>query len=356
MTHNKITIVALTASCLFVLILTCFKKHGIISAPSSPSVPERRRFLDADKELEAIKQKLKPRPLERDDDGNLKPHQFLHLHHMKTGGTSLDHMLKCAMERLAQAWEIEVPYYNIHECSRGKFKKCLENSTNPCRQSMDESAIMSYCAALSHLDTFGWKEDSVAAMTILRHPVDRVWSMFRFEPRTCYSCKNLTDIYEIIDNDSTDGYDSLCLGQLQNHETTNLLTTDWPEDASEEDRLNEAIENMKSFFTVIGLTEELPATRQLLGSVFPWLDVTYEGSKKMCNLPHSNSSPKNNHCVRKDLPDGKFTTVHWDLPDHPDEATRKAIEAHNQMDLKLYEAAVQYFELQKQAMGMGEEG
>jgi hypothetical protein len=213
---------------------------------------------------------------------------------------------------------------------------------------------MSYCAPLFHLDEFGWKESSVTALTVLRHPVDRVWSMFRFEPRSCYKCKNLTDIYELIDNGIPDGWDSLCLNQLQNHEVANLLTTDWPEDASEEDMLNEAISNMKSFFTVIGLTEELDATRELLGEVFPWLGVTIEGSNTMCHLPHDNSSPKNNHCVRTQMDDGKWTSSHWDLAAHPDEATRKAIEEHNQLDLKLYEAAVQYFDLQKRAMGLGD--
>jgi len=143
--------------------------------------------------------------------------------------------------------------------------------------------------------------------------------------------------------------DSLCLAQLQNHETANLLSSEWPEGASDDEIVAQAIENLKSFFTVIGLTEELTLSVQILGTVFPWINKTIEGSKVRCSLPHANSSPDNNHCVQVPRTDGGkgYLTYHWDLPSHPDETTRAAIEAHNQLDIKLYEAAVQYFELQK---------
>ena len=32
----------------------------------------------------------------------LIPHQFLHLHHMKTGGTSIDRLLRCSMDTIGQ--------------------------------------------------------------------------------------------------------------------------------------------------------------------------------------------------------------------------------------------------------------
>jgi hypothetical protein len=196
---------------------------------------------------------------------------------------------------------------------------------------MDDSAIMSYCAPLHHLDAFGWKKGA-SSFTVLRHSVDRVWNMFRFEPKMCYNCRNLTDVYDAIDRkDAKDQLlDGLCLAQLQNHEMTNLLTTDWPEDASEDDMLAEAVENMKSFFTMIGLTEELTTSMNILGQVFPWLNTTIHGT-------HANESPENNHCIRNPSGngDGMIHTTHWDFPEHPDEETRKAIEAHNQLDLRL---------------------
>jgi hypothetical protein len=43
------------------------------------------------------------------------------------------------------------------------------------------------------------------------------------------------------------------------------------------------------------------------------------------------------------------------LPAHPDDDTRAAIESHNAMDVKLYEAAVQHFEHQKLALLMQKE-
>jgi hypothetical protein len=220
---------------------------------------------------------------------------------------------------------------------------------------MDKSAIMSFCAPLRHLEPFGWTEKSIAAMTVLRHPVDRVWSMFRFQTKMCFNCKNLTDIYDWIDSGTTDGFDSLCLAQLQNHEVENLLTSPIDSFNSDEEMVAEAIENMKSHFTLVGLTNELGATSEMMGQVFPWLALELPGTSNVCRLPHDNGSPTNNRCIPGGPPGSRKPTQHWDLPSHPDEETRKAIEAHNQRDMKLYAAAVQYFELQKRVMGMGEE-
>jgi hypothetical protein len=69
--------------------------------------------------VEFIQQKLKVHELAMDEDAKLQPHQFLHLHHMKTEGTSIDHMMKCAMKRLREDLNYTVPYYYIHECSQG---------------------------------------------------------------------------------------------------------------------------------------------------------------------------------------------------------------------------------------------
>jgi hypothetical protein len=331
----------------------------ITASTRKPEFTKRSLLTWSPAEVEAlvkeIRAKLKPRELKLDENGVLEPHQFLHLHHMKTGGTSIDHLLKCGRERLEKAQNVSFGHFSIHECARGSFKKCLEDSTDPCRSNMDHAGTMSFCSALKHLDGFGWDDASrIQAMTVLRHPVERVWSMFRFETRQCYQCMNLTDIYNIIDERRTQEFhfDSLCMAQLANHETANLLTTDWPEGASDDEIVAEAIENLKTYFTVIGLTEELTLSAEVLGAAVPWVNKTIPGSVARCSLPHSNSSPDNNHCIRHENTGGgagKFYTTHWDLPDHPDEATRAAIEAHNQLDLRLYEAAVQYFALQKRA-------
>jgi hypothetical protein len=303
------------------------------------------------------------------------PHQFLHLHHMKTGGTSIDHLLRCATKRLEKEANYTVPYYSIHECSRSRFSQCLSQQDNVCRSSMDTAAVMSYCSALKYLDEFGWwynknEKQNIKAFTVLRNPVDRVWSMFRFQTKNCYKCTPLKDIYKAIDSGKKDnGFDQLCTDQLQNHEVNNLLSSEWPLKASEvrgDDKdddtnaetrnamIQEAINNMKGFFTVIGITEELEMTAQLLGKVMPWMSDTideelYGGEmKSTCPLSHENASPKNNRCGS----DGKS---HWDLPKQPDQETYDLIVKHNSLDMELYEAAVSYFELQKRALDLSNE-
>jgi hypothetical protein len=215
---------------------------------------------------------------------------------------------------------------------------------------MNTSAVISFCAPLQDLPKFGWEDHQYQSMTELRHPVDRVWSMFRFEPKNCYKCKTLKEVYRMIDANQTQPLDDVCLRQLQNKETENMLTswktTKW-NGATEQEMLEEAIRNMKTFFTIIGITEELAATHAMVGRIFPWLNETVAGSDTACPMPHENSTPKNNHCGPE--------LTHWDLPAHPDEETRKLIVKHNQMDIKLYAAAVEHFELQKRALDVTEE-
>jgi hypothetical protein len=306
-------------------------------------------------ELEALAQKLlQPQSFDTNST-SLTPHQFIHLHTMKTGGTSIDHMMQCAMERLKEQTSLQVPYYSLHECKRSYYKDCLVGNTPYCTTKMETSAILSFCAPLHDLPKFGWNASSYAAITVLRHPVDRVWSFFRFAPKGCFKCRNLTDVYRAIDAGVGDTsvynvseYDALCLKSLQNHETRNLQ---WQgpgdeETMTEEELVAQAIFSMKKFFTVVGLTSHLTETHAMIGQVFPWLNVTVAGSDKACPLPKDNSTPKNNHC----MPDNS----HWKLPDRPDDETRKMIEEHNALDMKLYEAAVEHFELQRRALAMGE--
>lgn len=294
------------------------------------------------------------------------PHQFLHLHHMKTGGTSIDRLLRCAMDRLKKEAKYIVPYYSVHECSRSRFASCLTNPENKCRTYMEEASVMSYCAALKYLDEFGWwynnnEENKVKAFTVLRNPIDRVWSMYRFQTKNCYKCIPLKEIYQKIESGEDFGdqsIDKLCLDQLQNHEVNNLLSTEWPLEVSELDpekndehsdlaaeMAQEAIDNMKGFFTVIGITEELEETARILGKAFPWMDLDpmeAHNTTSQCTLPHANASPKNNRC-------GEGNT-HWDLPSQPDQETYDLIAKHNSLDIALYQSAVAYFDLQQRAL------
>jgi hypothetical protein len=87
--------------------------------------------------LEKLRIKLQPREL-HDIDGNIVPHSFLHLHHMKTAGTSMDGLIRCAMKRLRnQGYGLS--YYNIHECSPVSYLQCLSGEASRCRRKMKEA-------------------------------------------------------------------------------------------------------------------------------------------------------------------------------------------------------------------------
>lgn len=319
--------------------------------------------------LSALTEKLNsPRELtteEHDHVVSLTKNQFLHLHHMKTGGTSIDALLNCARSRLERDRNLRVPYGNIHECSRTMYIQCKSGQDRRCIDRLANASLMSYCAPLKDLPYFQWGTfrdngkvgvtvpPSHGAITVLRHPVDRVWSMFRFQTRPCFKCMPLTKIYEMMDAGNLKDLEPTCYQQLQNHQVANLLSSEWLHlfdgtnnstyTLDDNAMVDEAIENMKSFFTVIGLTEQLGATVEIIGRVFPWMNATVDWSDRQCTLTHANASPKNNGCGENH--------GHWYLPDVPDDETRAVIEAHNQLDMKLYAAAVEHFELQKRAIG-----
>lgn len=94
-----------------------------------------------------------------------------------------------------------------------------------CKKMIDGAAVMSYCAPLRAVDQFGW--GGVDSFTVIRHPVDRVWSMYRFQTKSCYGCRKLSEIYEEYDAGKTNvsNFRGICLPQLMNHQTTNLLST-----------------------------------------------------------------------------------------------------------------------------------
>jgi hypothetical protein len=339
---------------------------------STPTEEDDYEFTDD--EVALLTNKLSvPRPFSyntaaSNTEGQVPTQQFLHLHHMKTGGTSMDAVLRCAHGRLESSAhngdkkKLKIPYGNIHECGLQHYINCKTMQDPTCNDRVRDAAILSYCAPLKDLPAFSWNESPRGAITVLRHPVERVWSMFRFQTKMCYQCTPLLDIYKAIDNGSINvtqashhemgtQYRQGCIDQLQNHETANLLSTEWEDrtlkkDDTDTERVQEAIANMKSFFTIVGLTEELNVTVQMVGHVFPWMQERVGWSSKTCSLPHANQSPKNNGCGAD--------RSHWELPSHPDEETRKAIEAHNQLDLRLYEAAKRHFALQKLATGLQE--
>jgi len=334
-------------------------------------------FVNEEQYIEYLSKKLTPQHLNtyptsnysEDNRTALQHHQFLHLHHMKTGGTSMNGLLQCAISRSRKTEKKEqIAYMNVQECSEERYRNCRDGADPKCRERINESAILSYCAPLMDLEKFGWmknnsidegKQEEEAledfslpnsnphAVTVLRHPVNRIWSMFRFQTKQCYSCKPLTEVYKLIDANQTEEItkNNNCITQLLNHQTRNLVSSQHGFDTlPDHEVIEDALHNMKNYFTMIGLTEEMNDTAKMVGKVFPWMAETIPGSNLTCAMPHRNASPQNNRC-------GPNNT-HWELPPHPDNETLAAIIAHNQLDMILYEQAVQQFHYQKVALDL----
>jgi hypothetical protein len=325
----------------------------------------------------------------------------------------MDGLIRCGLLRFKKMYNSNnnsntagiIPYSQIHECGPQHYQDCKSGKSASCLQAIQQAAVLSYCAPLRDLEAFGWTNEnytttstngdkdqqkspdssynrdansnadsgddddddvmlnSIGAVTVIRHPVARVWSMYRFQTKACYQCRSLQDVYTDIDNGV--GFDSDvgkgCANQLRNHLTRNLLLAEADHDSRSNDNttsttatttsdtdqqiIRQAIANLNSFFTVVGLTEELDTTARMVGMVFPWLNKTVNSdSETECPLPRSNVSPENNHCGPHDS--------HMPLPDYPNEATVKLIEQHNQLDFFIYQAAVKRFDLQKKALGI----
>ena len=117
-----------------------------------------------------------------------------------------------------------MPFYSVSECSSRSYSDCLAGKPR-CQKGYNSSSVMSFCAPLSGVTAMGW--GGAESFTVLRHPVDRVWSMYRFRTSSCYRCRPLLEIYERLDNGTLDevcgagtgGCTGICVPQLQDHLT-----------------------------------------------------------------------------------------------------------------------------------------
>eukprot|EP00457_Paulinella_chromatophora_P005198 gb/GEZN01005212.1/.p1 GENE.gb/GEZN01005212.1/~~gb/GEZN01005212.1/.p1 ORF type:complete len:463 (-),score=64.39 gb/GEZN01005212.1/:395-1783(-) len=289
--------------------------------------------------------------------------QFLHMHHMKTGGTSLDTYLQCAVARGSRLINENVSYGKLSECA-GEVDECLEAMNNTELDNICEantSAVMSLCTSLYNVRRLGW--GAVPKVTVIRDAVDRVWSMYRFETSDCYNCVPLLEIYQRIDNGTLDevcggnhpGCRGVCVPQLVNHMATNLRHQAPPSlnellNIDENAYAAEAISNLNNEFEVVALTEELQLSLQIMASKFPWLGnalqvqdeepTVVEHANLNCSLTFANKSPKINKCAA--LPHAPL------LSPKPDQATVAAIIAHNGADILVREEALRLFAIQKE--------
>jgi hypothetical protein len=379
------------------------------------------------------------------------PKQFFHLHHMKTGGTSLSSLISCASRRHVKLHKhrissntnytntktssntnsknlkLTIPNSRLSECSHSSYTKCISGGESGagCYDTISKATLMTYCAPLAVVDHFHWDhinndddhdhdnnknknkndpqdrykidnhddEEYTPGVTMMRDPIDRVWSMYKFQTKSCYKCKSLQEVYDDVEQGKTDQYGTgICIPQLSNHFTRNFLTnltldelhnddtnvlSSTKSSMTDDEKVNNAIHSIRNRFTVVGIIERLDESLDLFSEAFPWLSEDIRNSSHyndwdfdtmiqegqggsggnvdkikerdlICKFPHANSSPTNNRC-------GADGRSHLDLPSHPDEETRKLIEKYNMLDMKVYEAALEHFELQKRALDMDEE-
>lgn len=88
---------------------------------------------------------------------NIPARQFFHLHHMKTGGTSLGMVIECALRRLRQSLPPKntLSYYSLSECNTAGYNYCMNTATNTCRSAMASSVVMTFCASLATVNALG---------------------------------------------------------------------------------------------------------------------------------------------------------------------------------------------------------
>lgn len=345
------------------------------------------------------------------------PKQFMHMHHMKTGGTSVDGLIRCALNRQRELHNgTSINYGRMSECGSGvqscmktlatKLDATLSNNIfyrndepfdpadesdvsvddmNVCRSS--ESNVMSYCASLHAVRTFGWKD--VDKITVIRNPIDRAWSMYRFTLTGCYDCQQLKDVLkqilngtfvsrhgkkddeednkEVVPNFLYEPNDS-CAVQLIGHQSTNLLSSvdlyNFANDVSfpmDTDIVNEAIKNLREDFTWIGLTDRIQESVEGFRQIFPFLSENLNNATKVIQeefqsrgeeledytfaLPTGYSDEKS--CPFQHRNAGHDPTCGTT---ELDDETKHLIMKLNYRDMAVYKAAVERFELQMEVL------
>jgi len=244
---------------------------------------------------------------------------------------------------------------------------------------------MSYCASLHAVRTFGWS--GVDKVTVIRHPVERAWSMYRFSLRGCYDCKEMKEVLrKVADGTFVEkrGWPKLgkggeetekfvyspndsCAVQMIGHQATNLLSSVELYNVANDVRFprekeiaDEAVRNLREVFTWIGLTDRIQESIDGIRTVFPFLAENLndaatvfgdalkkngeevDGSfslpegyndEKGCPFEHRNAG-KEPACGTKEM----------------DAETIFLINKLTARDMAVYKAAVERFELQQEVL------
>ncbi|KAL7467559.1 hypothetical protein ACHAXS_007813 [Conticribra weissflogii] len=352
------------------------------------------------------------------------PKQFMHMHHMKTGGTSMDTLIYCALRRQREVNHgVDINYQSLSECGP-RVKICMDhladelNATvienvffrndesgnpvedekfDPADESLNipiddlnvcstaEANVMSYCASLHAVRTFGWKD--VDKITVIRNPIDRAWSMYRFTLQSCYDCQPMSDVLERVANGtfgskrSDQHYDEnsegrkfvyspndSCAVQMIGHQATNLLSSLELYNVANDIRFprekeiaEEAVKNLREEFTWIGLTDRLEESTNAFREVFPFL--TENLSKEAKRLEEEMRGygldvPENPFGLSENYDDLRGCPLeHANAGRDPtcgtkemDDYTISLVKKLSNRDVAVYKAAVERFEIQMEVL------
>merc|ERR1711971_332557 len=107
----------------------------------------------SDLTLEELTKKLSTLKASKLDYSPTATKQFAHLHHMKTGGTSLNRLLSCALKRARGGGSRDrvLRDASIEECSSFGYNKCIHDEEDPCREKIQSAAYMQYCAPMHQM-------------------------------------------------------------------------------------------------------------------------------------------------------------------------------------------------------------
>jgi len=357
------------------------------------------------------------------------PKQFMHMHHMKTGGTSLDGLISCALSRQRDFHDDRISYNKLSECG-SRVRTCMsematklnatlvnnvfyrndgdgDNGDNGDGISFDpsdlpiddlnvcktaEAGVMSYCASLHAVRTFGWHD--VDKITVIRNPVDRAWSMYRFQLQRCYDCKELKDVLRSVEagtfkkqarghvtkakkeeekgkeqpNYMYDPNDE-CAVQMIGHQATNMLSSVELYNVANDVRFprekeiaTEAVKNLREQFTWVGITDRLEESIASMRTVFPFLaenlnDAAMEIGDILAKSGEDASAVED-ALLPNDYEDAKGCPFQHRNAGHDptcgtkelDDETIALIRKLSARDVAVYEAAVERFELQNEVL------
>ncbi|KAL7536860.1 hypothetical protein ACHAXR_007437 [Thalassiosira sp. AJA248-18] len=342
------------------------------------------------------------------------PKQFMHLQYNQTGSDSIDSIISCALDRQSDMQSNDIKYSAISECDN--LKQCMNDLAsllgaelkgnefhhmgvdgkaldktkfdpadpklgiaaerrNACDTA--ESSVMSYCASLSAVRTFGWEDvDSIA---MFANPIERTHRFYQLTAKECYDCQEMKDVLKSIKSGTFSRKkgaaqktkyrdDDSCAVQMIGHQATNLLSNpslyNIANDVSfpkEEEIAKEAVKNLREKITWIGLFDRLEESIEAFQTIFPWMADNLNEEAKILEQEFAKKGDHIGNDVNFGLPndynDNENCQFEPEIKDlytcgtkEVDDETLHWIKELNTRDLAVYKAASERFDIQQEVL------